>query len=87
MVKKKQTEEQKMAAFQNWQNSDEYGKILSFSNARGTIVQIEMGTKDISDKWDQFLKELFELMAILKVPGRKAKCRIFSSLFYSLYSL
>ena len=62
MVKKKQTEEQKMNAFNNWQNSDEYSKIISFSNARGTIFQIEMGTKDISDKWDTFLKELFELV-------------------------
>ncbi len=62
MPKKKQTEEQKMNAFNNWQNSDEYSKIISFSNARGTIVPIEMGTKDISDKWDTFLKELFELV-------------------------
>ena len=73
MPKKKQTEEQKMNAYNNWQNSDEYSKIISFSNSRGTIVPIEMGTKDISDKWDTFLKELFELVQILKVPGRKAK--------------
>lgn len=33
-----------------------------------------MGTRDISDKWDTFLKELFELTVNLKVPGRKAKC-------------
>ena len=74
MPKKKQTEEQKQAAFQTWQASDEYGKIMSMCNARGTIVPIEMGTRDISDKWDTFLKELFELTAFLKVPGRKAKC-------------
>lgn len=77
MPKKKQTEEQKMAAFENWQNSDEYAKIISFSNSRGTILPIEMGTRDISDKWDTFLKELFELVTILKVPGRKAKCNEF----------
>jgi hypothetical protein len=74
MPKKKQTDEQKMAAYNNWMNSDEYAKIISFAtNARGSILPIEMGTKDISDKWDTFLKELFELMTVLKVPGRKAK--------------
>lgn len=73
MPKKKQTEEQKIAAFQNWQTSDEYAKILTFANARGSILPIEMGTRDISDKWDTFLKELLELMIQLKVPGRKAK--------------
>lgn len=76
MPKKKQTEEQKMAAFQNWQNSDEYAKIIAFASARSTIVPIEMGTRDISDNWDTFLKELFELMQVLKVPGRKAKCKL-----------
>jgi hypothetical protein len=73
MVKKKQTEEQKMAAFANWQSSDEYTKIMSFTNARNTILAIEMGTRDISDKWDTFLKELLDMMVQLKVPGRKAK--------------
>eukprot|EP00347_Sterkiella_histriomuscorum_P002631 403367399 len=73
MVKKKQTEEQKMAAFQTWQESEEYNKIMAMSGARTTIQPIEMGTRDISDKWDTFLKELFELTAFLKVPGRKAK--------------
>jgi hypothetical protein len=72
MPKKKQTEEQKMAAFQNWQTSDEYSKILTFANARSSILPIEMGTRDISDTWFTFLKELYELMVQLKVP-RKAK--------------
>ena len=75
MVKKKQTEEQKMAAFQAWQASEEYTKIFSMSNARNSILPIEMGTRDISDKWDTFLKELYELTVFLKVPGRKAKCK------------
>ena len=62
MVKKKQTEEQKLAAFTNWQTSEEYNKILTFTGARQSILPIEMGTSDISDKWDTFLKELLELM-------------------------
>lgn len=82
--KKKMTEEQKMAAFENWQSSDEYAKIISLSNARGTIVAIEMGTRDISDHWDTFLNELYELTVLLKVPGRKAKC---NHLLFKVYSL
>jgi hypothetical protein len=47
---------------------------MSFAtNGRGSIVPYDQGTKDISDKWDTYLKEMFELMAVLKVPGRKAK--------------
>ena len=34
-----------------------------------------MGTRDITDHWDGFLKEMFELGSVLKVPGRKAKCK------------
>ena len=78
MPKKKMTEEQKQAALEAWRSSDEYRKIESFSAARGTIQLVEMGTKDISDKWDHFLKEWFELVTILKVPGRKAKSKYFT---------
>lgn len=50
---KKLTEEQKQAAFETWKGTDEYGKIFSFANgARSSIIPIEMGTKDITDKWD-----------------------------------
>lgn len=89
MPKKKQTEEQKMAAFQTWQESEEYNKIMALSGARTTILPIEMGTRDISDKWDQFLKELYELTVFLKVPGRKAKCnhQILCTLQFSLHLL
>lgn len=39
-------------------------------------MPIEMGTKDISDKWDTFLKELYELGTMLKITGRKTKSKI-----------
>lgn len=87
MPKKKQTEEQKMAAFQTWQESEEYNKIMALSGARTTILPIEMGTRDISDKWDQFLKELYELTVFLKVPGRKAKCNHQSKLLSYFFLL
>lgn len=74
---KKLTEEQKAAAFETWKATDEYAKILNFAgNSRSTIIPIEMGTKDITDKWDQFLADLFDLCKTLKVPGMKVKSKI-----------
>lgn len=35
-----------------------------------------MGTKDITDKWDTFLADLFDLCKTLKVPGMKVKSKI-----------
>jgi len=41
--------------------------------ARSSIGAIEMATVDIIDYWDTFLNELYELMTIMKIPGRKVK--------------
>lgn len=72
---KKLTEEQKQAAFETWTNSDEYIRIQALSLARSTIIPIEMATKDITDNWDTFLRELYDVGTALKIPGRKAKCK------------
>lgn len=34
-----------------------------------------MATMDITDYWDTFLNELYELMTVLKIPGRKVKSK------------
>lgn len=71
---KKLTEEQKLDAFQKWQQTDEYAKIQSWAmNPRSSIAGIEMATVDITDYWDTFLNELYELMTVMKIPGRKVK--------------
>jgi hypothetical protein len=73
---KKLTEEQKLAQFQTWQQGDEFAKINQFAlSARSSIVPIEMATQDIVDYWDTFLNELYELMSVLKIPGRKVKSK------------
>ena len=56
-------------------------RIETFSNTRSTCGPIEMGTRDITDHWDQFLRELFDVGTALKVPGRKAKCKLTVVLF------
>ncbi len=72
---KKLTEEQKQEAYEKWQQSEEYLKIQAFSASLSTIVKMDMGLVDITDNWTQFLNELYEVGTVLKVPGRKAKCK------------
>ena len=72
---KKLTEEQKQAAYEAWQQTDEYGRINLLSVARATVGQFDMSTNDIVNNWSQFLNELFEVGTIMKIPGRKAKCK------------
>ena len=72
---KKLTEEQKLEAFEKWQQSEEYIKIQAFSASISTIVKVEMGLSDIIDNWTTFLNELYEVGTVLKVPGRKAKSK------------
>ena len=45
------------------------------TETRSSIVPIEMSTKDIVDQWDKFLTGLYELLTLLKVPGRKVKSK------------
>ena len=82
--KKKLTDEQKQANFDTWRTTDEYNKIISVQDKRNDI-KVEMGTVDIIEEWQPFLNELHQLTAMLKVPGRKAKCKI--NLTYALYRI
>lgn len=73
---KKLTEEQKTQQFETWKQGDEYNKIMNFAmSARSSITPIEMATQDIVDYWDTFLNELYELMTVMKIPGRKVKSK------------
>ena len=83
---KKLTEEQKLEAFEKWQQSEEYIRIQAFSASISTICKVEMGVNDIVDNWTTFLNELYEVGTALKVPGRKAKSKITAHKF-SLYSV
>ncbi len=70
---KKLTEQQKQEAYDAWQSGPENAAIQMLGGARSTFPMIDMGTKDVTDNMDVFLRELFELGNALKVPGRKAK--------------
>jgi len=37
---------------------------------------MEKGTEDIVDDWQPILSNLHKIVEILKVPGRKAKCKL-----------
>ena len=71
---KKVSEEQKQAAYETWQSGPENTAIQNLGGARTTFPTIDQGTSDITFNMDIFLKELYELGSVLKVPGRKAKC-------------
>ena len=67
--------------FEAWKASPAYVAINNFVAKRGEIERIEPSVKDISYDLQPFLDALFELVAELKVPGRKAKCKCLICLF------
>ena len=73
MGKAKLTDEQKEEQFQAWQGGPEFQAIKRFVDKRTSIKEIELGTVDVSDNMQPFLDSLFQMIADLKVPGRKAK--------------
>lgn len=75
-----QSEEVKTANFETYQNSDEH-KICTLLNKMWMtdgheLKDMHPGTDDILDDWEIPLSKLFKLTEILKVPGRKAKCKL-----------
>jgi len=41
-----------------------------------------MSLVDITDNWTAFLNELYEMGTVLKVPGRKAKRKLYCCLLH-----
>ena len=67
--------------FEAWKASPAYAAINNFIAKRGEIERLEPSVKDISYNLQPFLDALFELVAELKVPGRKAKCKYLICVF------
>lgn len=40
------------------------------------LKDLHPGSHDITDEWKPVLESLFKLVELLKVPGRKAKCKL-----------
>ena len=40
------------------------------------LKELHPGSDDILDDWEKILQNLFKLTENLKVPGRKAKCKL-----------
>lgn len=92
MPKKKLTPEQITEAYNNWKNSDEWAQMERFMTEKNKIVQEEggifdRGTLDICADWTNVLNELYAMIAIMKVPGKKAKCIYNLSTLSDFYSL
>ena len=40
------------------------------------LTKLGAGTEDIVDDWQAILTNMYNLVEVLKVPGRKAKCKL-----------
>lgn len=81
MVKAKLTDEEKERDFNNWLNSPESEAINRFCTEM-LKKKLELGLCDISDDFTLFLNMLFEMVQELKVPGRKAKCKLLNLILF-----
>ena len=77
--KQKVSPEEKLKIFEEWKaTSPEYAAVIKFMALREQqphTAAPDNAWCDISDDWAPFLNELFLLGDVLKVPGRKAKCK------------
>jgi len=78
--RKKLTDDEKAKLFEDWQQGDEYRVINDFNKARQAnplIIGVDNATNDISEDWGEVCKQWFNLVEVLKVPGRKGKRKNF----------
>jgi len=75
-----QSEEVKAANFEAYMNSDEHKLCQSIHKLRSEegheLNAMHPGSDDITGDWEKPLNEIFKLTEILKIPGRKAKCKL-----------
>lgn len=73
--KGKLTDEKKQEMYDAWKASPQYRAIEQFITKRAEIERLELSVLDVSYNLQPYLDALFALVAELKVPGRKAKCK------------
>lgn len=73
--KAKLSDEEKQKAYDDWCQTDECQSIDTF---RQEVLKnkIDNGWADITSDFGPYLALKFKLVADLKVPGRKAKCKL-----------
>ena len=72
----KLTDEKKQEMYETWKGTNEYAAIERYIEQRAKILEIErleLSVKDVSYDMQPFLDSMFQLVADMKVPGRKAK--------------
>ena len=66
MSKKKMTDEQKLAIFENWKSTEEYKVAMDLAETRQKLLdsgtKIEIATKDITSDIQNYLDEMHHLM-------------------------
>jgi len=76
MPKAKLSDEQKTEMYEKWLLEPEALQIAKLGEKRPSAPALELATKDINTDIQPFLTEMFITVAELKVPGRKAKCKL-----------
>ena len=71
--KAKMTDEKKQEMFEAWKGTNEYQAIEKFIGKRAEIARLEQSNKDMYTDHQPYLDAMHQLVAEMKVPGRKAK--------------
>lgn len=82
MSKKKMTDDQKMAAFEQWKGTEEYKTAMSFCETRTKLLEggakLEIASRDITYDMQAYLDQAHHLMTVFKV---KPKAKAFEQRF------
>jgi hypothetical protein len=71
---KGKTDEEKQEDFDKWQSTEEYMALTKLQGIMQKMTkQLELSDIDIWSDMQPFLDQLFEIVQIMKVPGKKAK--------------
>lgn len=79
MPKKGVSPEEKAKAFEVWKETDEYKSIIKWLETRlkdDDVHNLDLAYKDIWQDWQPILDDTFNMCEKMKVPGRKAKCKL-----------
>lgn len=70
------SEEEKLAQYEKWLTEPEALAFAKLGEKRPMNPALELATKDINTDIQVWLTELWTCVQEMKVPGRKAKCKL-----------
>lgn len=80
------TEEERKKVFDDYMKGEEFTVINEFIKIKKDLVPLETSLEDVNDDRKAYLELLFKIVAVMKVPGRKAKSyeqKYFRTIFFT----